>query len=323
MTRPLRFLLTAALFFFQGPAAHAEAPRAAGLTVNAAASAAAGAAVRERTATPALWVLRDHDTTIHIFGTSHMLPKGVNWLHGPVRTAFDQSDMLVLEIVQPDDPAQLRPIVMQLGLNPRGVSLSSQLPAPLRAEMAQAASQVGLPMAALEPLRPWLAATTIAVAGLQGLGLNSEQGVEQVLAAHAKASGKAIDGLETPEQQFGFLASLPHDDQVALLRSSIRDLEGIRTEANALMASWMSGDIETVGQLMNESLKDAPNLARVLLTERNARWATWVKSRMDQPGRVFLAVGAGHLSGPDNLIDLLERKGFRVQRVAPSTVAAR
>ena len=105
---------------------------------------------------------------------------------------------------------------------------------------------------------------------------------------------------------------------MALLRSSIRDLEGFRTEANALMASWMSGDIETVGRLMNESLKDSPNLAKVLLSERNARWATWVKHRMDQPGRVFLAVGAGHLSGSDNLIDLLERKGFKVKRVAPS-----
>ena len=314
MIRPLRSLLAAALLCFQAPAAFAEAPQQAGR--------AAGAERKQRTATPALWVLRDHDTTIHIFGTSHMLPEGVNWLHGPVRKAFDQSDTLVLEIVQPDDPAQMRPIVMQLGLNPRGVSLSSQLPAPLRAEMARAASQVGLPMAALEPLRPWLAATTIAVAGLQGLGLNSEQGVEQVLAAHAKASGKVIDGLETPEQQFGFLASLPQEDQVALLRSSIRDLEGFRTEANALMASWMSGDIETVGRLMNESLKDSPNLGKVLLAERNARWATWVKSRMSQPGRVFLAVGAGHLSGPDNLIDLLQRKGFQIKRIAPPPVSA-
>lgn len=315
MTRTLRSLLAAALLCFQAPAVFAEAPG------REAAGTSAG--VQAHAATPALWVLRDEDTTIHIFGTSHMLPEGVNWLHGPVRTAFDQADTLVLEIVQPDDPAQMRSLVMRLGLNPSGVSLSSQLPGPLREDMARAASEVGLPMAALEPLRPWLAATTIAVAGLQSLGLNSEQGVEQILAAHAKAKGKAIDGLETPEQQFGFLASLPHEDQVALLRSSIRDLEGFQTEAHALMTSWMSGDIEAVGALMNESLKESPNLSRVLLTERNGRWATWIRNRMEMPGRVFLAVGAGHLAGQDNLISLLESKGFKVERVTPTKVAVR
>lgn len=326
MTRTLRSLLAATLvgvqlLGFQAPAAFAEASGR--VDAGAGARAGAEAKVQERFATPALWVLRDEDTTIHIFGTSHMLPEGVNWLHGPVRRAFDQAETLVLEIVQPDDPAQMRPMVMRLGFNPKGISLSSQLPAPLRQEMTRAASQVGLPMAALEPLRPWLAATTISVAGLQGLGLNSERGVEQVLTAHAKASGKKIGGLETPEQQFGFLASLPLEDQVALLRSSIRDLESFRSEAKALMASWITGDIETVGALMNESLKDSPNLARVLLTERNARWATWVRDRMDQPGHVFLAVGAGHLAGPDNLIGLLEQKGFKVERVAPASFAAR
>lgn len=314
MKRLLRPVLAAALLCFQAPAAFADSPRQA---------AGSQGAAREYTATPALWVVRDHDTTIHIFGTSHMLPKNVNWLHGPVREAFDKAETLVLEIVQPDDPAQLAPLVRKLGFNPKGVTLSSQLPPAVRGEIEKAAAQAGLPMAALEPLRPWLAATTLSVAGLHNLGLNSDDGVEQVLTTLARLKGKHIDGLETPEQQFGFLASLPLEDQVALLRSSIRDIEGFRNEARALMRSWMTGDIETVGNLMNDSLKDSPNLSKVLLTERNARWAEWVKRRMDQPGRVFLAVGAGHLAGPDNLIALLEARGFKVERVAPAKLAAR
>lgn len=306
--RPVLASALAALFCFQAlgfqaPAAFADAP------------ARADAGAQARVATPALWVVRDEDTTIHIFGTAHLLPKGVQWLHGPVRRAFEQADTLVLEMVQPDDPAQLRPLVARLGLNPQGVSLSSQLPGPLRQEMAQAAAQVGLPVAALEPLKPWLAATTIAVAGLQSLGLSPDQGVEQVLTAHAKATGKAIDGLETPEQQFGFLASLPEADQMALLRSAIRDLHGLHAEANSLMQGWATGDIEAVGDLMNRSLQDSPNLSRVLLTERNARWAAWVARRMDQPGHAFLAVGAGHLAGENSLIAMLNRHGFKVQRL--------
>ena len=316
MIRTLRPILAAALVCFQAlgfqaPAAFADAP------------ARLDARTQARVATPALWVLRDHDTTIHIFGTAHLLPKDVLWLHGPVRQAFEQADTLVLEMVQPDDPAQLRPLVMRLGLNPQGVNLSSQLPKPLREEMARAAAQVGLPAAALEPMRPWLAATTIAVAGLQSLGLDPEQGVEKVLTAHAKATGKTIDGLETAEQQFGFLASLPEADQMALLRSAIHDLDGMKAEADSLMRGWTSGDIEAVGNLMNESLKASPNLAKVLLTDRNERWAAWVARRMNQPGHVFLAVGTGHLAGSDSLITLLKRHGFKVKRVATAPNAGR
>jgi len=317
LIRRLRFLLTAALLCFQAPTvAHADAGQR-----PAGAGAASASVPASGIATPALWVVRDEDTTLYIFGTSHMLPQGVEWLRGPVRQAFAQADTLVLEMVQPENPAVLRPLIMRLGLNPQGTTLSSQLPEKLRAQITQAATQVGLPAAALEPMRPWLAATTIAVAGLQGLGLDPSHGVEHVLTSYARSSGKRITGLETAEQQFGFLASLPEEDQLALLRSSIEDLETLRTEASTLMTSWMRGDIETVGKLMNESLKESPHLAKILLTERNQRWAAWIDQRMDEPGRVFLAVGAGHLAGRDGLIRLLERKGLKVERVATEASA--
>jgi len=290
---------------------------------HAGASAARAAAQPEaRVATPALWVVRDADTTIHIFGTSHMLPPGIRWLHGAVACAFARADTLVLEMVQPDNPAELRPLVMRLGLNPQGVTLSSQLPPALRDQLAEAARQVGLPGAALESMRPWLAATTLAVAGLQGLGLDPDQGVEKVLTDHARRRGLRLEGLETPEEQFGFLASLPQEDQLALLRSSIEDLRTLPAEADALMTGWMQGDVETVGALMTESLKASPRLARVLLTDRNRRWAAWIDKRMARPGHVFLAVGAGHLAGPDSLIHMLRRDGRAVERVPAHDTAA-
>jgi len=53
----------------------------------------------------------------------------------------------------------------------------------------------------------------------------------------------------------------------------------------------------------------------VLLTDRNARWAAQLDDRMDRPGAVFVAVGAGHLAGADSVQRMLSGRGFTVTRL--------
>ena len=60
-------------------------------------------------ADPALWVVRDADTTIYLFGTFHLLD-GRPWFNDEVRAAFDASDELVLEARIPENPAELQPL---------------------------------------------------------------------------------------------------------------------------------------------------------------------------------------------------------------------
>lgn len=66
---------------------------------------------------------------------------------------------------------------------------------------------------------------------------------------------------------------------------------------------------------MNESLEATPELAKVLLIQRNANWAKWIKQRLDQPGTVFIAVGAGHLAGKGSVQDQLKALGVLSERV--------
>ena len=47
--------------------------------------------------TPALWTMRDHDTTIYLFGTIHLLPHDLGWLTEEIEQAFESADTLVLE----------------------------------------------------------------------------------------------------------------------------------------------------------------------------------------------------------------------------------
>ena len=82
-----------------------------------------------------------------------------------------------------------------------------------------------------------------------------------------------------------------------------------------MVADWARGDPDALARLMNDDLKASPEVAQVLLYRRNARWADWIKARMARPGTVFVAVGAGHLSGKGSVIDDLAAKGVRVERV--------
>ena len=53
----------------------------------------------------------------------------------------------------------------------------------------------------------------------------------------------------------------------------------------------------------------------VLLNRRNRQWAAWLDERLDQPGTVLLAVGAGHFEGADSLLVWLEERGLKARRI--------
>jgi len=264
-------------------------------------------------ADPALWVVRDKDTTIYLFGTVHVLKPGLSWFDEAVKAAFDKSDSLVLEIVLPE-PAALQALVMQKGVDAGGAPLSQKLPEGERDAYAKAVAEIGAPPGALEHLKPWLAATEFSVAPLARLGYAPANGPETVLTAAAKAANKPVLGIETAEQQFGYLDGLSEDAQLAFLESAITDMPKLGDEMGAMVADWSQGNPDGLARIMNDNLTDQAELKKTLLIDRNARFAAWIADRMKQPGTVFVAVGAGHLAGQGSVqADL--RHSYRLKAV--------
>src|SRR3546814_10818020 len=102
---------------------------------------AAAAPVAVTDADPALWVVKDEDTTIYLFGTVHVLKPGLGWFDEAVKTAFDASDQLMLELVMPEDQAEAAKVMMPLAIDRSGKTLSSRLnPEQLAAYQAAMAS---------------------------------------------------------------------------------------------------------------------------------------------------------------------------------------
>lgn len=266
-------------------------------------------------ADPALWVVKDADTTIYLFGTVHVLKPGLGWFDEGVKAAFDKSDELVLEMIEPD-AATMQGLIMKTALNPKGPTLTEKLPADKREAYAKAMTDVGVPAAALDRFDPWFAAVTLSIAGLPKLGYDPESGAERTLSVAAKAANKQVIGLETAEQQLGYFDALPEPLQVKFLVSTVDDYPRMATELDKMIASWSAGDPEALGKTMNEELADTPELSKVLLADRNTRWAEWIEQRLQKPGTVFVAVGAGHLAGADSVQAQLAKHKLTATRVA-------
>ncbi|GGJ43039.1 TraB/GumN family protein [Sphingopyxis bauzanensis] len=275
----------------------------------------AAAAAAPTDADPALWVVKDDDTTIYLFGTVHVLKPGLSWFDEAVKTAFDKSDEMMLEIVMPEDQAAVAKTMMPLAMDTTGKTIPSRLtPEQLQAYQAAMVS-VGLPANAFDSFEPWFPAMTLSVLPLTKLGYDPEQGAEKLLTKFAKADGKPVAGLETLEEQLGFFDQLPDTQQVAFLNSVVKDLDKLGPTLDKMVGLWAKGDPDGLAVVMNDSLAATPELAAMLLYERNERWADQIKTRMDKPGTVFIAVGAGHLAGEKSVQDYLKDRGLTATRI--------
>lgn len=260
---------------------------------------------------PALWILGDHDTTIYLFGTIHLLPKDVDWFDGGLKAAFASSDELVTEMLDPDQ-ATMGKLMQAKGLNPNGVTVRSLMTKDQQAHYEAAMTKLGLPVASFDVMKPWLAAVTIGMLPLMKQGYDPNAGVEKVFEEGA-GTRKRI-GLETAEQQFSFFDDLPDNIELAYLDETVQNLDESTQDMDKLLNAWVAGNPEQVGDLINEAMDETPEIRTALLTNRNANWAKWIDNRLDKPGIVFIAVGAGHLAGKDNVRDLLLKRGIPADR---------
>lgn len=265
-------------------------------------------------ADPAMWVVKDKDTTIYLFGTVHALDGKRDWFNDEVKTAYDASKEVVFEILMPD-AAKAQAAVMKLAVDTSGKGLSAQLSPEQAKKLGAELASVGAPGTALDQFEPWFAATQLAQIRFMKKGIKPEHGVEAKLREAAQKDGKTLGEVESFEWQMNLFDNLPKDLQLAMITGYLDELEKGDEMIDKMMDSWAAGDIDTLSGIMNEALSKSPQLSKLLLADRNARWADWIEKRMEKPGAVFMAVGAGHLGGKDSVQQFLAKKGLKAKRV--------
>lgn len=267
-------------------------------------------------AQPGLWVVKQGEATIYLFGTVHLLPSDTNWSSPALDKALADSQRLSIEIVDDDSPS-MQALVMQHGVD-FSHPLSTKLDDRDMHRLEKAATDAKVPggLAALQPMRPWLAALTLTVAPLVQAGMDPSQGVDKQLKARMQQAGKPVDGLETSEKQILMLADLPEAMQLDFLRQSFKEVADGPAKLRELVDAWRRGDTDAIAKVEDEDLrKESPMLYQRLIVERNEAWARTIAERLKQPGVSFIAVGAGHLAGPDSVQAQLRKLGVESSRI--------
>ncbi len=291
-------------------------PVAAFAQAAAAPASAVRAVPQAEGAGPALWVVRDADSTLYLFGTVHVLRPTTAWGSARVDAAFDSADQVWFEISNPDDQAAIMPLIQQHGLSPDR-PLSSLLTAEEMTVLNTIAASAGMPAGQIDIFRPWLAGLALSVAPLMKAGYDPRSGVELVLKARAEAAGKPIQAFETIDKQVGILASMSEADQLASLRLLMESWGDATAELDGIVAAWASGDVKALEALaVDEMQSETPALYEALLVRRNTDWANQIQTLLEGSGTVFIAVGAAHLAGDDSVQEILGDRGVTVE-VAP------
>ncbi len=263
---------------------------------------------------PAMWVIKDHDSTIYLFGTVHLMKPDRKWRTPKFDAAFNSAEEIWLEINEGEDPSAMQALVMQLGMDPAN-PLSKRLTPAQYERFKTAATKSGLPPAALDPMKPWMAGITLSFVPMMKAGYDPNAGVDSVIKASGKGAAKPIRAFESAEQQLRFFDSLPSDVQVEFLMSSVDELDESAALLDSMVDHWAVGDIKGLEtELVADMKAKYPDLYRVLLVDRNTAWADVLAKRLQGSGVSFVAVGSAHLIGDESVQTFLARKGIKATR---------
>ncbi|TRD09897.1 TraB/GumN family protein [Erythrobacter insulae] len=269
----------------------------------------------ESAGSPALWKVADEDTTIYLFGTVHMLPDDVEWYTGAIKDALASSGTLVTEIdMNPEKAQAMGQLVATKGMLTDGQTLRGLMDEEQLAVFEAGLAKIGVPAAAFDTMEPWLASIAMVQIVSQASGFDESKGVETVLESVVSEGTKRV-ALETVEFQISVFDELPIEQQILFMLETAEDPLAAITMLNELVSVWAAGEPEKLGAMMNEGFMAHPNLGERLLYQRNENWAEWIDTRLDEPGTVFIAVGAGHLAGERSVQDYLATRDIETTRV--------
>ena len=260
-----------------------------------------------------LWKISGRTNTVYLLGSAHFLKQTDYPLPPVIENAFSNSALVVFET----DIDKLQSLDVQMRLLkkaqlPPGQTLRQQLSTNTYTAFQEHLKRTGLDEIIFQQLKPALAAMTLEVFAMQKAGLDPSQGLDQHFFNLADKAGKKIVPLETVDFQIDLITGFSPEEGELIMKSTLEDIDTTEKQLGELLDAWRNGESETLQKLLNHAMADAPAIFKRLVTDRNRQWlpkiAEW--SRLDQS--VIVIVGAGHLVGPEGVVELLRKQGLKV-----------
>ena len=266
-----------------------------------------------------IWIAEGDTNRVYLLGSIHVLRETDHPLPGAVEVVYDDAERLVMEIDMDDiDPLAALQVLMSRGVLEGDMTLQDIMGPEAYAQARASAAEINIPMELLDKTKPWLAAVTVQEMIMMRVGFKAEHGIEMYLTSKATADGKPITGLETVEQQLGFLDSLPTETQISWLLQSIAEAQNLETLVDEMVVAWRSGDVKFLEEKLLFEMDAYPELRDAILVDRNKSWVEPIMALLDDSDDYLIVVGVAHLVGDNGVPDLLSKQGVRIKQLHES-----
>jgi uncharacterized protein YbaP (TraB family) len=270
-----------------------------------------------------LWSLKTDRATIYLLGSIHLLTSDSYPLNDNIEAAYRASKKVVFETdIGGMNTLAVQEKLMALGMYPEGRTLQQNISRETYSMLEKKATAMGIPLDQLNRLKPWSCALTLDGIELMKMGFDPQYGIDVYFFEKAKKDGKEIHFLETLDFQIELLAGLSGTEGDAFLRQTLKELEVIETLLPDMVNAWENGDTARFGAIMAISYNELPEIYNRFVVQRNKAWVSKIKDLIGQGGNAFVVVGAGHLVGPENLLQLLKDRGHTIEQIPAHARAA-
>lgn len=259
---------------------------------------------------PLMYEIASADGTTEgwLFGTIHALPDGARWETAAIGKAIAEADVLVVEVADLDDQAAASALFSARAAAQGQPGVLERVPPPLRPALAGLAHKGGVDLDELQATDTWAAALILAAGVRYG---DSRNGVDRALLERFR--GREVVELEGMAPQLDLFDSLPEREQRDMLVAVVQDYQRWGDDPAHLVRAWLAGRVEQVIDPRQSALLADPELREVLLDGRNRRWAPRIDTLLKDGPPVLIAVGAGHIPGPEGLAALLAHRGYTLR----------
>ena len=243
-----------------------------------------------------------------LFGTIHMICPEDFSISDSIRSTFNRTGKLYLEIDM--DDASLMIKTVQLSMLKQGSIrdlMNSESYTRLERLMKDT---IGMPMIMVNKMKPF---TLLSLLYSKILPCRKPESYEQRLLEMAKKQNMEVLGLEKLEDQFAVFDKIPDTTEISMIMEMIDNYEIQRTEFAKMVLLYNHKDLNGLANMINAS-PDMAGFEDILLINRNKNWIPVMEKAMAaQP--TFFAVGAGHLPGENGVIGLLKKSGYTITPV--------
>jgi len=263
-----------------------------------------------------VWKVQKDNAVMYLGGTCHILRQSDFPLPEEFDKAYKATERLVFEtdLGKLQEPATQH-LLMTKAMYTDGTTLDSYLSPAVYSMLGKYCASNSIPIDGLKQFKASMVIVTITAMELMKLGI-SQGGVDLFFHKLATQDKKAVEKLETVEEQISFITDMGKGEEDAFVSYSLSEIKNIKKDYEALVNAWKKGDEKKMDELMITDLKTkTPKLYKQLITDRNSNWLPKIEAFGKTPEKEFILVGAGHLVGPDGLIATLKKKGYTVEKL--------